>query len=51
VSITLGTYSHWFQQRTESSIASKLSAFLIAEAKEGGSILIVQPEVESRKSA
>ena len=33
VSITLGTYSHWFDQRTESGVAARLAAFLEAEGK------------------
>lgn len=51
VSITLGTYSHWFQQRTESGVAAKLSAFLKLEEKNDGCVLVAPIEVESRKSA
>jgi integrase len=50
VSITLGTYSHWFQQRTESGVAARLAAFLKAE-ETGGCVLVASPEVDSRNAA
>lgn len=49
VGITLGVYSHWFQQRTESGVGAKLSAFLAAETDGCG--MVVQSKVDSRKSA
>ena len=50
VSITLGTYSHWFAQRTESGVAARLAAFLKAEEKDG-CVLVVPTEVDSRNAA
>jgi hypothetical protein len=51
VSITLGTYSYWFQQRAESGVAAKLSVFLAAEAIADGCVLVVPIDVESRNTA
>jgi integrase len=40
VAVTLGTYSHWFQKRTESGLGAMLEAFL---EKEDGCEMVVEP--------
>jgi integrase len=50
VSTTLSIYSHWFQQRTETGLGSRLAAYLKAQ-EEDGCGMVARGAVDSRKSA